>query len=82
MDVIKSLTDQTKQSIFPQEFITQSISCGMELTKQEIEDSNIFFNRETDIQLIDFMNKNIGDNSEPSSDSLIVNFITDYLMIL
>ncbi|CAF3487428.1 unnamed protein product [Rotaria sp. Silwood1] len=61
IDVIKALTDKTKHTIFPEMFIIESIILlgeNLQLTRDDIEKSNQYFDTISDLQLIHFMNNN------------------------
>ncbi|CAF1166405.1 unnamed protein product, partial [Didymodactylos carnosus] len=76
IDIIKALIDKKKQILFPKEFIAESSSYEVKFTEEEINNSNTLFSNAADMQLIDFMNKNIDIDWLPIPNSCIADFIT------
>jgi len=59
IDVINTLTDQTKQTSFPERFLLQSsvlLGEDLPLIKDQIEKSNTHFDAMADLQLMNYMN--------------------------
>lgn len=61
IDFMKALTDRTKHTRFPELIIVQSIALlgeNLQLTRDNIEQSNKYFDTTSDLQLVNFMNNN------------------------
>ncbi|CAF4860740.1 unnamed protein product [Rotaria sp. Silwood1] len=61
IDVINALLDKTQRTLFPDSFLMESINLlgdVFQLTKEDVEQSNHYFDTLSDSQLIHFMNNN------------------------